>query len=107
MYYYHVCQNWDGLALMPLAEQVDWDDNVAEALAEKWPEASPYWIYYVHGSYVHMYDTLQQAQDHAAEHGGSILQVDMTGLAVYRDIAEFNHPIYAGIVGGEKIRLVN
>lgn len=97
MTYYHVCQEWDGGDLLPLARRLRDEGAALDAYADRWPEAGELAQYHVH--WVHLYDTFEQAQDHVDEFGGQILRIEPDEfLTIERDPLEFDHPVYRGVI---------
>jgi hypothetical protein len=90
MAYYHVCKQWDGGDLLPLARLMRDECAAIETYLERWPEAGELALEHVH--WVHMYDSLDQAKDHVIEYGGEILEIS-DEITVARDRCEFDHPM--------------
>lgn len=66
-------------------------DDAYEIYAERWPEAGELGTYHAH--YIHCYETLEEAQDHVDEYGGTVLVIDTTDMDVVIDNLEFPHPM--------------
>lgn len=66
-------------------------DDAYEMYADRWPEAGELAQYHAH--YVHCYDSLDEAREHAAQWGGKIYAIDTSEIEVERDNLEFDHPM--------------
>lgn len=95
---YHVCNNWDNKDLESLYKQ--YGNEAYDIYAERWPEAGE--LAQAHIDYIHLYDTLEEAQEHAENFSGEILVVefdpDNLEIEVERDKLEFNHPMVCNII---------
>lgn len=84
-------------------------EEAYEMYAERWPQAGELAIYHAH--YIHCYDSLDEAREHAAQHGGKIYAIDSAALAddlvvIERDALEFDHPIVRDEIGAEYLQVV-
>lgn len=103
MKFYHVCQCWDGGDLMSLLDQHNGDESAAlEEFAARWPEAGELGVYHI--SYIHLWDSLDQAEQFQSWFGGEILEINGDDLEIERDSLEFDHPITRDIIPKTNIR---
>lgn len=79
-------------------------DEAYDLYATRWPEAGELAQYHAH--YIHCFDTLDQARDHAVAFGGKIYEIDDEDLEVERDTLEFDHPMIKGEIDAECIKVV-
>lgn len=80
-----------------------------EMYAVRWPESGN--LGTVHAHYVHCYDSLDEAREHAAQHGGKVYEINTDAMAddmiqIERDTLEFDHPIVRNEIPAEYIREV-
>lgn len=88
---YHVVgDGWDGKELLSLHDQ--YGDDAYDIFAERWPEADGLGIYHAHR--IFFYDTLADAQDHAAELGGKVLKIDADKISDQIKIDDLECPFY-------------
>lgn len=80
-------------------------DDAYELYAARWPEAGELAQYHVH--YVHCFDDLERAREHAAAFGGKIYAIDTADIDVERDTLEFDHPVVRDIIDADCIRAVS
>lgn len=98
---FHVCTAWDGSDLSPLAKRLG-EAEAIEAWLERWPEGGDLVHDHVHA--IHLYDTLEAAQEHADAFGGTVLAIDAQLVELDRDIMEFDHPITRAVIPARAIR---
>lgn len=87
---YHVAPAHHEGPLLSLARQHG--TEAGDIYCERWPEADAALGAY-HAEYIHCYDTLEQAVEHAEVYGGVVLEIDESDLDVVRDTLEFDHPM--------------
>ena len=95
--YYHVCTDgWDEGNLYSLNDWHDGDWKAAQdEFEQRWPDCGG--LACGHIEYVHLHDTLEQAQAFQAEYGGDLLQIDINDAWVeeyiIRDDEEYDHAV--------------
>lgn len=111
--YYHVSKTYAGGDLLSLVARIErgdlTDEQARELLAQTWGEADnwterqydEYMAY--HAQLIHLHDTREQAEAFAAEFGGTVYTVNCDGLDVRRDNHEYDHPVVARKIDGERI----
>lgn len=97
---YHVAKDYDGGDLQSLYEQHG--NDAYDMYIDKWPEAGELVFYHVH--YIHLHNSLDDAQEFVDEFGGEILVIDDADLTVERDNLEYDHPIVRDTIPAEYIR---
>lgn len=89
---YHVSKKWDGGDLLSLHEQLG--DDAYEEFRNRWPDSGG--LAFSHSDLIHLYTTLDEAENHAAEFGGEVLVVDLSNIEWNIDKKEFPHPVVRG-----------
>lgn len=84
-------------------------EDAYEMYADRWPEAGELAQYHAH--YIHCYDSLDEAREHVARHGGKVYEINVDAMAddmivVERDNLEFDHPMVRNEIPAEYIREV-
>jgi len=100
--YYHVAHNYTGGDLLSLYEQHG--EDAYEMYADKWPDAGELAQYHTH--YIHLHETLVDAQTYQSEFGGTILEINADELEIKLDTLEYKHPMVRDYIEEEYIREV-
>ena len=84
-------------------------DDAYSMYATRWPESGDLGSYHAH--YVHCYDSLTDAQEHAEQFGGKVYEINAEAMSddmiqIERDALEFDHPIVRDEIPAEYIREV-
>lgn len=89
--------------LLSLERQIG-EFEATELYSTRWPESAALATYHV--SYVHCFSTMSDAEEHQAEYGGLIVEIDDTDLDVEIDKLEFAHPMIRDYVPGRYVRVL-
>ena len=83
---YHVAPETyrEGESLLSLYAQMG--DGAYEEYATRWPDAGGVGLYHAH--WVHLYATPEEAEDHRADFGGTVLLINAEGLEIEEDTLE-------------------